>query len=325
MLLCSQDGEDADAVGVSVGVCKSGAKCGAQTDACKHKESFLSEEAVHCTKWRNSGGCRADGPREPDLDKDCAKPGAPQQLQVLGKSSGFCECSDGGMVELDCDFGRKPLFCENLCAQSAFSGASVVLSRCDKVPAQMSLSTCGVNAGAIRYSLHPDNEPDLPDSEVSCAAYPSEYTEPIQVDVSQVLFVKTCVEYPGLKRPVIQVHSITRECNDEPLTQNLIREWGFRDSMAFRSRQFPRSGFREHQYISHFPHDLPLDAEACFGGMQMLDLTTPSSPERGPWRKCFYAAHEDKDCEHVSFGNCLTGKQKWRMLLNPRLWILYTD
>ena len=73
--------------------------------------------------------------------------------------------------------------------------------------------------------------------------------------------------------------------------------------------------------MTHLPYDMPIAVESCFGGMAIYDLQS----SKGHWRDCFYAAHDDNDCEHVSFHNCLTSQQNWKMLLDPRMFIHYND
>ena len=43
--------------------------------------------SAECVKWRQTGGCKFDGPREPENDKNC-------EMKVEWKS-GYCECKDG--------------------------------------------------------------------------------------------------------------------------------------------------------------------------------------------------------------------------------------
>ena len=52
---------------------------------------------TNCVKWRQTGGCNANGPREPDKDKSCFQP-------IVNHASGFCECTDGTKaVEKGCN------------------------------------------------------------------------------------------------------------------------------------------------------------------------------------------------------------------------------
>lgn len=52
------------------------------------EEREAAEEKSSCIKWRQTGKCKADGPREPNQDKDCG-------IIIPGKDSGFCECAAG--------------------------------------------------------------------------------------------------------------------------------------------------------------------------------------------------------------------------------------
>ena len=42
---------------------------------------------LRCVKWRQTGGCKPDGPRESGNDKSCST--------KINGGSGFCECADG--------------------------------------------------------------------------------------------------------------------------------------------------------------------------------------------------------------------------------------
>ena len=42
----------------------------------------------NCVKWRQTGACSADGPREPEYDQYC-------NVEVQSGWSGYCECSSG--------------------------------------------------------------------------------------------------------------------------------------------------------------------------------------------------------------------------------------
>jgi protein kinase C substrate 80K-H len=45
-----------------------------------------TEDESSCIKWRQTGKCKGDGPRERDRDKDC-------NAIIPGKDSGYCECA----------------------------------------------------------------------------------------------------------------------------------------------------------------------------------------------------------------------------------------
>jgi protein kinase C substrate 80K-H len=66
---------------------------------------------VMCTKWRQTGECKGNGPRIPEEDKEC-------DVVIQGGASGFCECVDvrtGLDVEYPVDCGHKPLTCQRMC------------------------------------------------------------------------------------------------------------------------------------------------------------------------------------------------------------------
>ena len=54
-------------------------------------------EDKNCVKWRQTGQCKSDGPREPNNDKEC--------VSVIADGwSGYCECADGRKaLEKGCD------------------------------------------------------------------------------------------------------------------------------------------------------------------------------------------------------------------------------
>jgi protein kinase C substrate 80K-H len=67
--------------------------------------------SVICTKWRQTGDCKGNGPRQPDQDRDC-------DAIIEAGSSGFCECIDvrtGLDVEYPFDCNHKRLTCEKMC------------------------------------------------------------------------------------------------------------------------------------------------------------------------------------------------------------------
>ena len=44
-----------------------------------------------CVKWRQTGGCDAQGSREPSNDKSCS-------AKILDGWSGYCDCGDGRKI-----------------------------------------------------------------------------------------------------------------------------------------------------------------------------------------------------------------------------------
>ncbi|KPA86843.1 putative mitochondrial glucosidase II beta subunit [Leptomonas pyrrhocoris] len=81
-----------------------------------------AEEESCCIKWRQTGNCKADGPREAAEDKDC-------ETIIRGVSSGFCECAPAspedeskddtdvaaGSVEYRFACGHPDLTCMHVC------------------------------------------------------------------------------------------------------------------------------------------------------------------------------------------------------------------
>lgn len=73
----------------------------------------ITEEDLKCVKWRQTGGCNPDGPREKHGDKSCSE-------EVPTGSSGYCQC---GVVkkgtrrarEVTCD--HRPFRCATECLQ----------------------------------------------------------------------------------------------------------------------------------------------------------------------------------------------------------------
>ena len=53
---------------------------------------------ANCVYWRQTGGCKPDGTREPDADKPCWE-------TISSGASGYCECKNGNKKESTCDHG----------------------------------------------------------------------------------------------------------------------------------------------------------------------------------------------------------------------------
>eukprot|EP00756_Hemistasia_phaeocysticola_P057517 Hpha_TRINITY_DN34119_c0_g1::TRINITY_DN34119_c0_g1_i1::g.75948::m.75948 len=53
------------------------------------------EPVGDCLAWRKTGDCRQNGPREPEGDASCAN-------EVASDASGYCECTEGIAVGVDC-------------------------------------------------------------------------------------------------------------------------------------------------------------------------------------------------------------------------------
>ena len=68
-----------------------------------------------CVKWRQTGWCSPDGPREQHLDKPCT--------EAITSESGYCECSNGSKAmqkgckrPYDYGYSYKPT-CDSACAK----------------------------------------------------------------------------------------------------------------------------------------------------------------------------------------------------------------
>ena len=61
-----------------------------------------------CVQWRQTSGCRPDGPRNPAKDQDC-------DILIDDSWSGYCECTDGQVVmEKGCISGKYKT-CNDAC------------------------------------------------------------------------------------------------------------------------------------------------------------------------------------------------------------------
>lgn len=98
-----------------------GADCGHAVNNCYTVCSQLSWSAPTmypppqaggaCLAWRQTGACRAIGPREPSNDKSCS-------ASIEPGWSGFCECASGAQIGADC--GHPLLSCAQACAKGAW-------------------------------------------------------------------------------------------------------------------------------------------------------------------------------------------------------------
>jgi len=69
--------------------------------------ALFSAAAGGICRWRQTGGCRPDGPREPSGDRECG-------ANISPGSSGFCECRDGRTVRREtCDHAE--FTCQEAC------------------------------------------------------------------------------------------------------------------------------------------------------------------------------------------------------------------
>ena len=70
-------------------------------------ETTESTEASECVKWRQTGGCKPNGPREPHYDKEC--------WVLIKDGSGFCECKGGRKVFQKTCEDKVQLTCKEAC------------------------------------------------------------------------------------------------------------------------------------------------------------------------------------------------------------------
>lgn len=131
----------------------------ARQSTCDHRPFTCDKECLlvlryTCVSWRQSGGCKADGDREPHLDKPC-------NSRVDPRSSGYCECGDGRII-------RKPG-----CEHGSFSDAFTCEDECaresdlyEELGVDSSVAEKGIKQAFRKLSLkyHPDktrNDPYL--------------------------------------------------------------------------------------------------------------------------------------------------------------------
>lgn len=107
------------APGIS-GFCQCGLgsdKMHAREVTCDHRPFKCETECMlhqryTCIGWRQTGGCSADGEREPQKDKSCDE-------VINSRMSGFCECGDGRVVRKPgCSHGENmdDFRCRDVCS-----------------------------------------------------------------------------------------------------------------------------------------------------------------------------------------------------------------
>jgi len=72
--------------------------------------------SANCVYWRQTGGCKPDGTREPDADKPCWE-------TISSGASGYCECKNGNKKESTCDHGD--FTCNDACGGVPRLGVTV--------------------------------------------------------------------------------------------------------------------------------------------------------------------------------------------------------
>lgn len=92
----------------------------ARAVSCDHRPFRCSTECLQavryrCISWRQTGGCSADGTREPNKDQTC-------RALIDPRSSGYCECGGGRIIRKPgCAHGEwaEPFTCLDECAGEA--------------------------------------------------------------------------------------------------------------------------------------------------------------------------------------------------------------
>eukprot|EP00759_Apiculatamorpha_spiralis_P032869 PhF_6_TR34187/c0_g1_i1/m.50057 len=70
---------------------------------------------AHCIAWRQTGGCDADGPNEPNGDQPC--------IAVIESGwSGYCECKEGQRYGVGC--AHDAFQCEDMCKERIASASN---------------------------------------------------------------------------------------------------------------------------------------------------------------------------------------------------------
>ena len=73
-------------------------------------ETTEPTDVAECVKWRQTGGCKPNGPREPQYDKEC-------WVVISEDGSGFCECKDGRKVFQKTCEDKIQLTCNEACTK----------------------------------------------------------------------------------------------------------------------------------------------------------------------------------------------------------------
>eukprot|EP00933_Yihiella_yeosuensis_P060108 TRINITY_DN620_c1_g1_i1.p1 TRINITY_DN620_c1_g1~~TRINITY_DN620_c1_g1_i1.p1 ORF type:complete len:489 (+),score=92.81 TRINITY_DN620_c1_g1_i1:50-1516(+) len=102
------------------GYCECGSGRKARQVTCSHRQFTCTTACKQlrryaCVAWRQTGGCDADGTREPNNDKPCSE-------MIANTMSGYCECGDGRIIKKSgCEFGanQESFRCLDECAAEA--------------------------------------------------------------------------------------------------------------------------------------------------------------------------------------------------------------
>eukprot|EP01062_Namystynia_karyoxenos_P008586 TRINITY_DN13021_c0_g1_i1.p3 TRINITY_DN13021_c0_g1~~TRINITY_DN13021_c0_g1_i1.p3 ORF type:complete len:121 (+),score=38.18 TRINITY_DN13021_c0_g1_i1:273-635(+) len=77
------------------------------------KPAFIEQvfpETKHCKAWRATAGCSSQGKREPPNDEHCGG-------NVPADKSGYCQCTNGVRLNFECEEGRPPFTCDEVCQE----------------------------------------------------------------------------------------------------------------------------------------------------------------------------------------------------------------
>ena len=263
-----------------------------------------------CVGWEQTGGCKHTGPLEANFNKGCSE-------VIESGASGRCVCTNR-LVGFDCEARRPAFKCEDTC-----SVGSVLPNACEKI--HITISRCQESDDDVKYSL----ATMFPSTSFQCE-YPvakGTDTTTISLDIPEYVsaYLVTCITRAG--KTYVQSRRFHRKCprteTNTITTHDSVKYYGYRDTLAYRDAVFSRSNNIDHAFTVHMPFDLPVSVDACFGGLAFYDMRTQSP--RGSFRDCFYEAHDDNDCEHVSFSTCLVKYLGWSLFMNPRLTLMYKD
>jgi len=310
--------------GIVQGVLGLGTKFAAcSTEDCAPHDDGMCNSALSntgCNTWEQTAECKKDGPIESDRDRSCSASFGPFQ-------SGRCQCGTRA-VGFDCAsvdvfvLGRptprdRPHYtCDQVC--SAGEG----IFSCGRI--HVSISRCHepLDGEKISYSISTSS----PQEGYQCEHVLGQRTS-ISIDVPEnmAVYIIACITRPNMTS-LVQTRKIYRRCMEaiEPLQTALI-SYGFRDSLAYRDDIFSGANQATHFFLHHMPYDIPVRVDSCYGGMTFYDLQTKATISGASWRDCWYKAHEDNDCEHISFHRCLRERLGWRIMMNPRLTARYLD
>ena len=308
--------------GIAYNVCHNADCKPKHEDSC---ETPLLGQAMECIKWQATADCAPDTQVQ-GLGRGC-------DIEVGGFQSGFCVCGEGRVVKFACSPSRAPFTCNQACGNALTMGSSFTVDVKFQSSVFLALGPCG-GYSATKYDLFYRSSSEAPASsqvheeaaKYGCTNFPNKYDGPIKLytNHSRVVFITSCIQvvapetyYLSTRPSIIQTHRVTLNC-PLPTLPEFVAPWMFYDSLAFRDEAFSKWNWHTHQGLAHLPHDKPIFASSCFGGLAVHDLQGA-----GDWRRCSYAAHSDNDCEHVSFYACLRQNLNLKIILNPRMWLKY--